>query len=826
MTRATLNASLCFLSGAALVSQMLGAREVLALTGGNELVLGLVFGAWFFWSGIGAALAGWLRFGQGGATGGDATNPDGTGGDARATVRWCLLSGTAGWLPLLQVILLRLGSGWLETGDGRLTGIWQAVGAAGLLLAWPPLFCGACFAALAAARVPSTYPLPLPPPARGGGTVPLPPPARGGGTVPLPPPAPGRGESGVAERFSWDAIGAALAGALFSFVLAGRLSAIQSGLLFVGAGGLFRACFFWKQPLPRFTRSTWLLTLALALLAWLSGWAGRFEGSSLRWRPRFAAGQEQLIAVKESRYQRLLLAEYRGQYTVYGDGEALATYPDRESSAAEAHFVACQAPRLRRVLVAGAAPGSTVRELLRYGPECIDVVVFDSEVLALLWDKLSAEDRVDLRDPAVRLHTGDVARFLLEAPAGEYDLIWLHPPAPSSIQANRFYTAEFFRRAARALSGRGALTFTTTGAPNYLGPVMFAYLGSMRAALQAAFPVVRELPGSEERFLAAKEPGVLPSDPEEAVARFEGRKLAIPDFAPEIFFTMWEPEHEAKRAQDFDAPPASLPEANTNQRPSAMLAYLDIWNRFAGADGAEALPLPPPARGGGTLPLPPRARGGGSAPAAPQARGWPAPFLIGLALLLCAFVAKVLHRRGAFQRGRTANVQAAPPPFPSRGGEGVGGGRQSPRPVPQARYACVLLAGLAGAAGVALELCLLAVYQAACGYVYERLALVSGLYMLGERGQTAHFQRAGNGCQSPLAPQGERDSVGSILAADYAGATLGALTAGTFLIPWLGITGALFTICACAVAGLVVAVTALGGTILHRGSEARSEEGF
>ena len=780
-SRAT-NLSLCFLAASALIAQMLAVREVLALTGGNEVVVGLVFGAWFFWSGVGAASAGWLKLGQCGPS-----------------TRLRLVVATAGWLPLVQVILLRFCAGWLETGDGRLTGTWQAVGAIALLLSPVPFFVGAGFAALAAAPDPSPCPLP-----------------HGEGERQSPPPGPlpqGEGGNAVATRFAWDAIGAAVAGVVFTFVLAGRLSAIQTGAVLVPLG-IFCALPWDKSPFRASRLMFAVILLALWQPVFVLGWAPEFERKTLRWRPRFSSGHERLLAARDSRYQQLLLTEYRGQFTVYGDGEALATYPDVESTAAEAHFVACQAPQPRRILLAGAAPGSTVRELLRYKPERIDVVEFDPEVRALLWDKLAQEDRAALSHPAVALHTGDVSRFLLSAPANGYDLIWLHPPAPSSIQTNRFYTAEFFQRAARVLSGRGVLTFSTAGAPNYLGPVMGSYLGTIHAAVKEAFPVVRVLPGSHERFLAVKQPGVLPASPEEAVARCAERKLTAPNFAPEIFFTLWEPDQEARRAADFEG--LSRVSANRDLQPHAMLAYLRIWDRYAGSASADI--------------------GSDSGLKKERASRWPwLGVAAAVALVLAIFATRRFSASGTLE---------------------------------------VAVAALSGAAAMAVELALLSAYQAACGFVYERLGLMVGLYMLGlaagNRWAAGLQARGANprrtallaqcalvlcclcgwlalgpawsalspalvevlvavllaafavaaGVQLPvlvaLAPHGQMTAtahgleahatargIGATLAGDYAGATIGALSTGTLLVPYLGAAGTVLLTAACLVLGLL-----------------------
>ncbi|MCY3022666.1 MAG: hypothetical protein NTW87_27115, partial [Planctomycetota bacterium] len=174
---------------------------------------------------------------------------------------------------------------------------------------------------------------------------------------------------------------------------------------------------------------------------------------------------------------------------------------------------------------------------------------------------------------------------------------------------------------------------------------------------------------------------------------------------------------------------------------------------------------------------------------------------------------------------------------------------------------------LAGAAAMALELALLSACQAACGYVYERIGLIIGLYMLGlavgnrwasgllQRGTDARraawqAQRGlclccvcgwlalgpawpflspplveivvavllvafavAAGLQLPLltvlsdtgataATAARR--VSAVLAGDYAGATAGALTAGTLLVPYLGAAGTLLLTSLCLALGLLL----------------------
>ncbi len=102
-------------------------------------------------------------------------------------------------------------------------------------------------------------------------------------------------------------------------------------------------------------------------------------------------------------------------------------------------------------------------------------------------------------------------RAFLARSRERFDAVVMHIPEPLSGQANRYHTREFFQLAAERLTPGGVLGFRLSGAENYIPVDLARFLVSVRGALEYAFPSVTVLPGTEVRFLASNEPGAFDS---------------------------------------------------------------------------------------------------------------------------------------------------------------------------------------------------------------------------------------------------------------------------------------------------------------------------
>jgi spermidine synthase len=214
------------------------------------------------------------------------------------------------------------------------------------------------------------------------------------------------------------------------------------------------------------------------------------------------------------------VAEASGQITVF-ENDAIAF--DTEAAAAEefAHLAALQHAAPKSVLVLGGGAGGLVAELLRHRPERIDYVELDRSFLELVVPRLPDSHRGALEAEPVEVRIADPRRFL-EA-AGAYDLILVGMPEPGSGQANRFYTREFFALCREHLGPQGVLALRLRGAENVWTPHLARRTSSIHAALSAVFDDVVILPGSINILLASPVP--LGRDPSLLAGRLAARGI-------------------------------------------------------------------------------------------------------------------------------------------------------------------------------------------------------------------------------------------------------------------------------------------------------------
>ncbi|MBT4483225.1 MAG: fused MFS/spermidine synthase, partial [Candidatus Latescibacteria bacterium] len=102
-------------------------------------------------------------------------------------------------------------------------------------------------------------------------------------------------------------------------------------------------------------------------------------------------------------------------------------------------------------------------------------------------------------------------RAFLENTESKFDVIIMNMPAPLSGVTNRYYTGEFFSLVSSRLTERGIFGFSLTGSENYIPEDLALFLASIRHTLRSAFPSVTVLPGLECRFAAGKSPGLVDS---------------------------------------------------------------------------------------------------------------------------------------------------------------------------------------------------------------------------------------------------------------------------------------------------------------------------
>ena len=102
-------------------------------------------------------------------------------------------------------------------------------------------------------------------------------------------------------------------------------------------------------------------------------------------------------------------------------------------------------------------------------------------------------------------------RAFIEKTDATFDVIIMTMPPPLSGVTNRYYTSEFFQLAASHLTEEGIFGFSLPGAENFIPDDLARFLASIRETLRTAFPSVTVLPGITCHYLACTKTGVIDS---------------------------------------------------------------------------------------------------------------------------------------------------------------------------------------------------------------------------------------------------------------------------------------------------------------------------
>ncbi|MDI9571290.1 MAG: hypothetical protein QM278_11370 [Pseudomonadota bacterium] len=150
--------------------------------------------------------------------------------------------------------------------------------------------------------------------------------------------------------------------------------------------------------------------------AWLAGALAAaaliaLPGASRIDRMTSAWNHSDLVVVGETAYGRIVVTGRSGQAAVF-ENDVLALETEGIEGETFAHLVALQHPRPRRVLLLGGGTEGIVAALRRHGPERIDVVELNERMVGMVLPQLPPEHRQALTTPPARLVFADPRAFL------------------------------------------------------------------------------------------------------------------------------------------------------------------------------------------------------------------------------------------------------------------------------------------------------------------------------------------------------------------------------------------------------------------------------
>ena len=323
----------------------------------------------------------------------------------------------------------------------------------------------------------------------------------------------------IGRVYVLEAIGSLIGGILFSYLLVLYLDSFQIAFL-IAIVSLISALFLLR--LENLLKSSLALVISfLLIIATLCFFFGAVHIESLSGRLQWG---DDLISSENSIYGNIVVLERDKQYNFYENGLLMFTTMDTEFNEELIHFPMLEHSEPRRVLLIGGGTGGALKEILKHSIDNVTYVELDPTIIEVSKRHISEEDLKAINDPRAEIIATD-GRFFIKEKKGNYDVVIVNLPEPSTAQLNRFYTREFFEEVGEILNEKGILSVGVSSSESYIGEEKRILGSSIYKTMKTVFPELIVIPGEKSFLLASKSRDVLIYDPEILSERLEDRDI-------------------------------------------------------------------------------------------------------------------------------------------------------------------------------------------------------------------------------------------------------------------------------------------------------------
>jgi spermidine synthase len=299
-------------------------------------------------------------------------------------------------------------------------------------------------------------------------------------------------ELGTGRVYLADTLGSVLGGLVFGFLL---VWVVDSFALLAGAGVLLLTIALslarsWQQRRAQ----TGAVLAATAILLAVIGLQPDRTTTVLR------AGHKEIAFRGNSPYGQLLVTHGFREFDFFLNGLPVLSSANTEQVEEAVHYAMAQRPEARRVLLIGGGVAGAAKELLKYRA---DVTYVELDPLFLGVGRQFLPE--NLADPRIHVVNTDGRRFV-QTTHERFDVISVELADPVTAQLNRFHTAEFFKEAKRVLTTNGVLALAVGRYQNFVSLELAAILSTAHHTLRSALTNVIMVPGGRVFFLASDGP--------------------------------------------------------------------------------------------------------------------------------------------------------------------------------------------------------------------------------------------------------------------------------------------------------------------------------
>jgi spermidine synthase len=384
--------------------------------------------------------------------------------------------------------------------------------------------------------------------------------------------------SSTGRVYVYETVGTIIGGIVCTFLLVPYLNSFQAT---VGIALLnFVVCFYLLIPYRKIGlyQKSILITLSVLIL----GTGYLLFGGQVDKLHQYAIHSQwkyhNVVHYQNSPYGNICVIENQGQYIFFQDGipTILTPVPDMIFVEEFVHLPLLAHPQPEKILILRGGAGGVINEILQHPSiERIDYAELDPLLLELVRKFPTPLTESELQDDRVNIKYVD-GRLLLKTTPDTYDLIFIGIMEPSNLQANRYFTREFFTLVQDRLHENGILVLGAPGSLSYLNEELRNLNSSIYHTLKNVFSHIRVIPGDGTNlFLSSDSQDVSSIDMMQIVNRLEERDIKAEVLVP------WHIErklHDGWHNWFLEFLEGSSQKINYDFKPAALFYSLTHWN--------------------------------------------------------------------------------------------------------------------------------------------------------------------------------------------------------------------------------------------------------
>jgi spermidine synthase len=341
--------------------------------------------------------------------------------------------------------------------------------------------------------------------------------------------------SSVGSVYVYETVGTIVAGIACTYLLIPYFDSFQAvtGLALLN----FAVCLVllapsWKKGL--FQKSVLAVLSVLILFSGYSLFAGQVDklhqnSVKAQWK------KQKVVHYQNSQYGNICVTESEGQYSFFLDGipNLLTPIPDIPSLEEFVHLPLLAHPEPASLLILSGGAGGMINEALKHPSiASIEYAELDPLLLELIRKFPTPLTESELNDRRVKIQLVD-GRLLLNKTKNKYDVIFVGIQEPSNLQANRFFTREFFSVVRERLNKGGILVLGLPGSLTYVNDELRNLNGCIFSTLGSVFSHIRVIPGDGRNlFLSSDSREITQIDKIQIIQRLSQRNITAEVIVP------------------------------------------------------------------------------------------------------------------------------------------------------------------------------------------------------------------------------------------------------------------------------------------------------